>query len=293
MNETMTLRVRVLAPVVTVRRALTDPQALRTWLAEHAEVELPHRYEFWGRYTPEGDAPHQRPVHVDDHTLRFSWLIDGEDTTVEIGLAAETEDTTILSLSQSHFPGWEVAVTEGNVRGMLQTYWALSIANLVDYVEGRELTGRCDFTSPEMRSRWTIGGTPDEVFDSLIDPAKFSRWFGANVGIEPYVGGRFAMGGFELDPVPAKIVELEPGRKLSLRWPDGLVTDWELEDSGGRTRLTIVQSGFDESRPPYGGWMGWLSGVAELRRFHELPNWRSIWVEVEMPGLPDGMLTIG
>ena len=46
--------------------------------------------------------------------------------------------------------------------------------------------------------RWAAA--PDEVFDSMTQPEQFHRWFGANVDIEPYVGGRFAMGGFELDP---------------------------------------------------------------------------------------------
>ena len=54
---------------------------LRMWFAEHVEVDRPHRCEFWGRYTPDGDAPNQRPLHVDDHTLRSSWMLDGEDTT--------------------------------------------------------------------------------------------------------------------------------------------------------------------------------------------------------------------
>jgi uncharacterized protein YndB with AHSA1/START domain len=54
MTEPLILRARLAAPVAEVRRALTDPAALRVWLAEHAEVDLPHRYEFWGRYTPDG-----------------------------------------------------------------------------------------------------------------------------------------------------------------------------------------------------------------------------------------------
>ena len=59
------------------------------------------------------------------------------------------------------------------------------------------------------------------------------------------------------------------------------MTTWELEDSGGKTRLTVVQSGFDAGRPPYGAWAGIVSGVAELRRFHELSDWRPIWLESE------------
>jgi uncharacterized protein YndB with AHSA1/START domain len=290
MSEPMKLRARVSAPVKEVHHALTDAAALRIWLAEHAEVDLPRRYEFWGRYTPEGDAPHQRPLYVDDHTLRFSWLIGGEDTTVEIRLDEESPTSTIVSLSQTHFPGWAEAVAETSILGALYTFWALALANLVDHLEGREPTPKCDFTSPRMREQILIAARREAVFDSLIDPAKFRRWFGANVDIEPYVGGRFAMGGFDLDPTPAKILELEPGRKMTMAWEGGLVASWELEDSDGKTRITLVQSGFDDKQPPYGAWLGWLSGVAELRRFHELSDWRPIWVEVEMPGVPDGML---
>lgn len=289
MSEPMRLRVRLGAPLSDVRRALTDAAALRVWLADHAEVELPHRYEFWGPHTPEGDAPHQRPLYVDDHTLRLSWLLDGEETTVEIGLEEENAGSTILRLSQSHFD-FQDAMTGASIRGVLQTFWALSIANLVDYVEGRELTAKCDFTSARMREEVLIDATPDVVYDSLINAEKFSRWFGFKVEIEPYVGGRFAMGGFDADPSPAKILELEPGRKASMAFGD-VVAGWELAGSGGKTRLTFVQSGFDDDQPPYASWMGWLSGVAELRRFHELDDWRQIWLEVEAPGLPEGIIT--
>ncbi len=38
--------------------------------------------------------------------------------------------------------------------------------------------------------------------------------------------------------------------------------------------------------------MGWLGGFAEPRRFHELPDWRPMWLDVAVPGMPDGMPTI-
>jgi hypothetical protein len=37
--------------------------------------------------------------------------------------------------------------------------------------------------------------------------------------------------------------------------------------------------------------MGWLAGVAELRRYHELPDWHPVWLEVGMPGMPADMFT--
>jgi len=130
------------------------------------------------------------------------------------------------------------------------------------------------------------------VFDSLTQAEQYRRWSGVHVDIEPHVGGRFAMGGFDLDPGGITFVEFEPGRKATLRFADGLLASWELDGSDGKTRLTSVQSGFDPTNPPYPGWAGWLAGIAELRRYHELPRWRSIWRQIEVAGVPEGMKPI-
>ena len=286
------LRAVVPAPLKVTYEALTDPAALRVWLAEHADVDLPGTYEFWGRYTPDGAEPHQRVLHVDERTIRFAWTVDGVETTTQIEVA-EDEDGTLVTLSQSVLPSFaEVLAGTAGARGALSTFWSLAISNLADYLAGRELTPKCDFTSNELRASVVIDAAPDEVFDSMTQPEQFHRWFGANVDIEPYVGGRFAMGGFELDPGGAKFVEFEPGRKAALRFADGETTSWELEGSDGKTRLTIMHSGFDPANPPYPGWAGWLGGIAGLRRYHELPRRRPIWRQIEIAGVPAGMLAI-
>jgi uncharacterized protein YndB with AHSA1/START domain len=277
------------APPETVYAALTDAAALRVWLAEYAEVALPDRYEFWGRYTPDGAKPQQRLLHTDERALRFAWTIDGVESTVSFDLA-EDESGTLLTLSQSDLPSWpEVLADTAGVRGALQTFWSLAIANLSDYLLGRELTPKCDFTSAELRASVVIDAAPQAVFDSLTQSEQFGKWSGAHVDIEPHVGGRFAMGGFELDPGGAKFVEFEPGRKATLLFADGITQGWELAGSDGKTRLTFMQSGFDPDNPPYPGWVGWLSGVAALRRYHELAPWRTIWRQIELPGVPAGM----
>ena len=79
---------------------------------------------------------------------------------------------------------------------------------------------------------------------------------------------------------------------FALEFQEGMVASWELKGSEGRTHLTFVQSGFDTSRPPYGPWLGWLSGFADLKRMLEVPNWRPMWHSMEMPGLPEGALTL-
>jgi uncharacterized protein YndB with AHSA1/START domain len=288
MGETVHLRVRTTAPAERVRRALTDAGELRAWLAEHAEAEPPDRWRFWGRYAPEGDEPRQVLEHLDDRSLRFTWSVGGEDTSV--GITWEERDGhTVVSVEQSHFPGWEATVRETGVLAWLYTFWAVSLANLVDHVEGRPLTGRVDFSTHEMRVEVVVDAAAEAVGHSLVDPVQYSRWFGAKVDVEPWDGGRFAMGGFDADPEPGRVVGYEPGRRMGIDW-GGMAASWELAESGGRTRLTFVQSGFVDGRPPYGAWGGWLAGLAELRRFHELPDWEPIWLASDVPGLPEGML---
>ncbi|WP_262281739.1 SRPBCC family protein [Micromonospora sp. MA102] len=280
MSDLLTVRARLAAPVEAVRRALTDPAELRVWLAEHAEVDLPRRYEFWGRHTPEGDAPHQRLVHADERTLRFAWTLDGVETTTEFELTPE-DGSTVLTLRQSHF-SFEEAMSGSSIRGVLQTFWALAIANLNAHLEGRPLLPRTDFTSADLRGELLIDAPMDKVWTSLTDSEQASAWFGFPIGIEPWVGGRYAMGGFDAG-YAAKVVDLTPGRALSVDWGPTGVSTWELAESGGRTKLTFVQSGFDEGNPPYAAWTGSVAGLAELRRFHEVADWQPIWLDVEMP----------
>lgn len=283
-------RIRIAAEPHAVHRALTDPAAMRVWLAEHAEVDLPDRYQFWGRFTPDGETPHQRLLHVDASSLRFEWELDGVTTTVDIGLT-EDSGAALLTLTQTDVVGWPEVLTDEGDRGLMHTYWALALANLADYAEGREPVARCDFTSAVLRGEILIDADRLAVYESLTEPERFSRWSGVRLDAELHPGGRWAMGGFEANSDPAHIVDIQPGRSMSIDWGD-MVESWELADSAGRTRLTFVHSGFDETRPPYGGWLGALGGLAELRRYHEVENWRTMWVEVHLDGLPAGLLTI-
>ena len=164
------LRAVVPAPPKVVYEALTDPAALRVWLAEHADVDLPGKYEFWGRFTPDGAKPHQRVLHVDERTIRFAWTVNGVESTVQFELA-EDEGGTLVTLSQSDLPSFaEVLADTAGARGALSTFWSLAISNLADYLAGRELTPKCDFTSNELHASVVIDATPDAGV-RLDDPA--------------------------------------------------------------------------------------------------------------------------
>ncbi|MGB4135053.1 MAG: SRPBCC domain-containing protein [Microbacterium sp.] len=262
-TEPMILRIRAAAEPERVMRALTDPDEMAVWLAEHADVSLPDHYRFWGRYTPEGDSPSQTLIEAASDRLRFTWVLDGLDTDVQITLAEEGEGTLVTLRQTGADP------MASGVRGMLQTFWAATLANLVDLVEDRAALALTDLTSAELRAETTIDAPVDDVFSSLVDAAKVTAWFGFPIAITPAVGGQYGFG---------TIAELDPGSRLSVDYgPMGIAT-WELEGSGGKTRIVMTQSGFGPDQPPYAAWLGALSGLAELRRFHELSPWQPIWV---------------
>ncbi|HEX8868452.1 MAG TPA: SRPBCC domain-containing protein [Lentzea sp.] len=282
------VRVRTSAPVARIYKALTTAAGLRSWLAEHAAVDLEQgTFEFWGRYTPEGERGRQKLLSVDDTSVSFSWFLFGEEYTVSLGIE-QRDGETVVAMTQSPYPTWGVGDDHSEI---VQTFWALALANLVEHVEGRPVFTFCDFTSPEQRLETDIAATPAAIIDALTDPDAFARWFGTRMEIEPHVGGRWTMGSLETDESPAKIVALDE-EHFELAFPHGMVASWELKGSEGKTHLTFVQSGFDPANPPYGPWMGWLSGFADLKRMLEVPDWRPMWHSMEMPGLPEGVLTL-
>jgi uncharacterized protein YndB with AHSA1/START domain len=285
MTETYALQVAVGAPPATVYAALTNPAALRTWLAEYAEVALDDGvFEFWGRFTPDGERGRQRLLSAQPgRGLSFSWLVDGAET--EVALAVEPSpsepDGSVVTLTHSGVPP----------RAADDCYWVrdllmLSLANLASYCEGRQVAPRCDFAAPrktEARGRVEIDVPPDQVFAALIEPAELNRWIATDATVEPEVGGRYDFG---WDHGPVKILELDPGRTLAYSWrhswddgdgPDSTVVRWELEGSQGRTYLTIVHSGFGDDRRPDGYQLGWQEFLVSLKRMLEVgAGWQPV-----------------
>ena len=190
----------------------------------------------------------------------------------------------MISVSQTHFD-FQLPLAESSSLSVIETFWAVSLGNLVDFLTGRGVGYRCDFTSSDLRAELEINAPRERIYAGFVDSDQFSAWFGYPIGIEPWVGGRLAMGGLDeplrdqLGGTP-RIVALEPGRKMAVDFGDGGISTWELEDSQGKTRLTIVQSGFSSPRPPYAAFLGTVAGFLSLRRYVEEPDWKSIYVEV-------------
>ena len=85
------------------------------------------------------------------------------------------------------------------------------------------------------------------------------------------------MGGFDAGP-GVEIVDLVEGQKMSIDWGPAGISTWELAESGGKTRLTFVMSGFARATRRTAPGSAGSAASPSLRRFNEQKDWQSIWV---------------
>jgi uncharacterized protein YndB with AHSA1/START domain len=136
----------------------------------------------------------------------------------------------------------------------------------------------------------TLDAPRSRVWRALTDVAQFNAWFGVGLtapftpGAE--VSGQITIRGYQHVTMRIWIETMEPERRFSFRWhpyavepgidydaePTTLVS-FTLEEAGGGTRLTIVESGFDaipESRRAKAFAMnaaGWAGQAENIRKF--------------------------
>jgi uncharacterized protein YndB with AHSA1/START domain len=229
---------------------------------------------FWGRYTPLAPQRPQggRTIHarVPDERLHFDWEMLDTLSQVNIQLIPDSAGTR-LSLVHSQIPvGFPI---------WMEDFWFLSLENLRRHLDGKTVD-RFDFSAiqPGPYSH-TLGvdAPPEAVWRALTEPGELERWIASRAQVEPEREGKYSYGWPV--PGPVRILVLEPGRRLSTQWaswerePASVVT-WELEGSGGKTRLTIVHSGFADDFDSSGTQVGWLNFMNWLRSSVEYgPSW--------------------
>jgi uncharacterized protein YndB with AHSA1/START domain len=264
-------QVRIDASTDAVYQALTDENALRSWFAEEASVAIDEgRYAFSGRYTlgtPKAGDPGMKLLDVEPgHKLVFSWPLSGADSVVAVGLSADG------SGSEVRLEHHDIGET---TPWLVESFWSMALENLIGYVERGEPGLRFDFSNiphGTIELKTEINADPDDVFDALIDPVQLDRYMsGVPARIDPQIGGVYNVGWG--DEGPMKILDLEPGARLTYSWEsnkpeiDETIVTWELEGSAGRTRLTIVHSGFAPDRAclDYGlGWTDFLNRIKQM-----------------------------
>ncbi|MEM7118725.1 MAG: SRPBCC domain-containing protein [Chloroflexota bacterium] len=253
--------------------ALTTGEGLVGWLAEAAEVNLAEQWlTFWGRFSPETPTQtmgRHRILRLEaNKRLDFEWVISGAKTAVSLTLIPQS-NTTVLKLIHH-----ELFDKKHGIEVPMEDFWLLSLENLRRYLDGRSIT-RFDFsaiTRGDIVITVPIEATPQTVFDVLTNPAELRRWIAYEAEVELREGGRFDIGWGHGGPV--KILELMPNEKIVYSWsawerdPE-TVTAWSLAESGGKTHLTLVHSGFTDERNNedlQAGWlnfMGWVRSIAE------------------------------
>ncbi len=273
MSKPIHIQLTLPAPAPDVFRALTDDEALTTWFAEHASVSLDdNRFDFWGRCTPETPSREKGRHHIQmvelNRRLRFTWPLRGVDTTVDVRLT-ERNGQTILGLWHHDVPG--IPRPQAGCYA-LDDLWYLWLENLRRYVAGRPVA-RADFAVDkrgDLSLSVEIDGPREAVWDALTKPEQLNRYFTSNATEEATVGGVWVdWGGGE---GALRILELAPGKTFSLGWEiDGspTVVTWTLEDSAGKTRLTLAHSGFADDRHSDAEWGGWLNYLGLIRSMVE------------------------
>ena len=127
----------------------------------------------------------------------------------------------------------------------------------------------------QVRITRTFDAPREQVFRAWTDPGEVAAWYGPEhfdtpserVRIDLRVGGRYELtmvqrGGGREFPVAYEIVELIEPELLVLRSDpipevgihEGTITRVELEDLGGRTRMTLTDGPYTESGPAEAGW---------------------------------------
>jgi uncharacterized protein YndB with AHSA1/START domain len=117
-----------------------------------------------------------------------------------------------------------------------------------------------------------IAAPADAVWRALTDPRELERWFPLTASVTPGVGGEYVLRWGDVhsgDDWP--ILAWEPVRHLRIGMPKPpgapapphIITDFELENQGGRTVLRVVASGFD----PAARWETFFDGIRRGWRF--------------------------
>jgi uncharacterized protein YndB with AHSA1/START domain len=110
-----------------------------------------------------------------------------------------------------------------------------------------------------------IDATLEEVWQALTTGEGIARWFGPYAAVTPGEGGSVSVGWDPKEMWETPITVWEPLRRMQtaseMPSADGrvvrLAVDYYLEVQGGRVRVRLVHSGFDDSD----SWDGYIDGL--------------------------------
>jgi uncharacterized protein YndB with AHSA1/START domain len=213
---------------------------------------------------------------VENRLIEFEWALRGSGSVVQFEVLPSAQGS-ILTMYHRGFP--EARPNQSSIGD----FWSHSLEGLRHLLEKDEEYRLLDYGS-EQKGDVTvtidIDVAPTMVFHALTDATQMERWIGSKGSIDPRPGGKIDFG---WGMGPTKILEIVPDEKLSYSWqwegePE-TITSWTLEGSGGKTRVTIVQSGFAPDRNSEDYYIGWCKFAARLKSvLEEGSDWERVRV---------------
>lgn len=252
-----------------VFEAFTEPTILNQWFCEHSDIDLDAgRYDFWGRYTP--GAPSRRGGHrkvlawEPDRLLRYAWRFRGRRTTVEATMTPRDGGGTELRLVHDNLPTWQ-----WKHGGSPDTFWIAALTSLRGLLEAGDPGLRYDFTS-------TRRGGCELTID--INAPRQDVWSEVRAEVDRWKDEA------DREGYAVELLNLVEGQQVGIPQRGGpneaqTIVTFTLEDSGGGTRLTLVQSGFaDPDELTEGHTLGWLHVLQHVKYRVELGQSPRAWV---------------
>ncbi len=278
MTKTIRVSVTVNGTAEAAYAAYTDPDQVSRWLAEGAAIDIDAgKYAFWGPSVPgvpgEADDKMTLVEAVPAERLEFNWQLLDDLTTVTISFE-EVDGVTTATFEQA-------GMAENDWAWTVASFWTTQAENMRAWVERGVVGPRFDFRElapGDIEVSAEIDAPAAEVFRAITDPEQVEQWMMTdNATIEPEVGGVYNVAGWDQDG-PVKIVDLEENQKLSYSWRSDFVghetlVTWELAESQGRTRLTLMHSGFAPDARHDSYRTGWHSFLVQIKTLLERDGW--------------------
>lgn len=271
------------APPQRVFAALTDEAQLKAWLAENVRIEprAGGAYRFWGTRTPwvprETDADGVITKIESPDKLSFRWTIRGCPSQTDLVIRA-TGNSSQLHLKHSA-TGDLWPPSSCDAPWVLRDFWKITIGNLRSYLKTGRPAIEPDFSvkSGKVILSIEIDAPPDDVFDALINPATMNKWLAKDAVATRVVGSDYSYGWKDSAGNPAgptMLIDIVPNRLLEHDWhyvnePITRVR-WQLAElPGGRTRVTLTHTKFDDETVHGGYSQGWAAFLVALKELSE------------------------
>jgi uncharacterized protein YndB with AHSA1/START domain len=94
----------------------------------------------------------------------------------------------------------------------------------------------------EVEREVTVEATPEEVWESLVEPERLEEWFANDVELDARPGGEGVFRWDDGEERHAVVRELDEPRRLVLDWDDDGTVVIELEEQGAGTLVRVTET---------------------------------------------------